>query len=120
MNAYLGLTKFPVPEGLSPWAVRQMERLRHQIEHGTFARDGAIRRQSNERCVPLDCFRDAYLEAPPAQAKAIEVETAAFLAEYRERMKDHVPSVEAALEMRNAFGPGETVINVITGQRFRT
>jgi hypothetical protein len=49
-----------------------------------------------------------------------EAETDRFLTEYRARMANYVPSDEEAFEMRAAFGPGEIVVNVITGQRFST
>lgn len=50
-----------------------------------------------------------------ATARDVEVEKSAR--EYRERMKNHVYSAEELSEMRNAFGAGTTVVDVITGKR---
>jgi len=47
-------------------------------------------------------------------------ETQAFLAEYRRANKGRKRSAEEIFEMRAAFGPGETVVDVITGERFET
>lgn len=41
------------------------------------------------------------------------------LEDYRERMKNHVYSAEEMFEMRAAFGEGETVVNVITGEKIQ-
>lgn len=42
------------------------------------------------------------------------------LAEYREARKNHTPSAEEMFEMRAAFGPGAEVVDIITGQVYRT
>lgn len=45
-------------------------------------------------------------------------ETAAFFAQYREaQRKAGPPSGEHLAEMRNAFGPGAVVVDVISGRR---
>lgn len=45
-------------------------------------------------------------------------ENAAFFATYRaQRARGY--SAEEIAEMRAAFGPGETVVNIITGERIR-
>lgn len=41
------------------------------------------------------------------------------LAEYRERMKNHVYTEEELGEMRNAFGEGQVIVDVITGRKIR-
>jgi hypothetical protein len=38
----------------------------------------------------------------------------------RESMKNHVPSDEEMYEMRAAFGPGQKIVNVVTGQEYTT
>lgn len=40
-----------------------------------------------------------------------------FLSGYYESMKNHKPSAEELYEMRAAFGPGATVVNLITGKK---
>lgn len=59
--------------------------------------------------------------------KARDVHTAAFLAEYIKSQEEFETSPEYAearaerdFEMRAAFGPGEEVVNVFTGRRYRT
>lgn len=58
-----------------------------------------------------------------AEAEATEVlrkeQMSKFLNEYvRRRCVNPVPSAEELFEMRAAFGEGETVVDVITGQRY--
>jgi len=76
---------------------------------------GALLWEASGNPVPLDIFKTALIEAPEGQAAAIAANTAAFLAEYRA----NPPKIddEQMYEMRAAFGPGETVVNVITGEK---
>lgn len=84
-----------------------------------YVKDGIARWKSNDR-VPFDdmleCFQhlgriteDVRKNSAPAR----EAEAAAAIAEYRKNYKG--PSAEDLMEMRAAFGPGEKVINVLTG-----
>lgn len=41
------------------------------------------------------------------------------LEEYRKKMENHHPDAEQMAEMRAAFGAGETVVNIITGQTIK-
>ena len=50
------------------------------------------------------------------EAEVIEEARAEDLRKLRESMKGWKPSAEEMFEMRAAFGPGETVVNVITGE----
>ena len=50
-----------------------------------------------------------------ATRAAREAETAAFLEEYRKNYQG--PTEEEKIEMRAAFGEGETVVDIITGER---
>lgn len=59
----------------------------------------------------------ASLEEADATEALRKEQTAKFMSEYVEARKNHVPSGEELAEMRAAFGPGETVVDVITGQR---
>lgn len=51
-----------------------------------------------------------------ATAAARETETRAFIAAYRSRLATEGFSGEQLAEMRNAFGEGATVVDIITGQ----
>lgn len=46
-------------------------------------------------------------------------ETKKILADYREQMKNQLPSAERINEMRAAFGAGKVIVDVITGQRIK-
>ncbi len=46
-------------------------------------------------------------------------ETQKALEEYRKKMEGHKPDAEEMAEMRAAFGAGETVVNIITGQTIK-
>lgn len=50
--------------------------------------------------------------------KTRDIEDEAFLNEYKKTMENHVPSDEEMYEMRAAYGPGTTVVNVVTGKKF--
>lgn len=76
---------------------------------------------SNDRHVPLDACRSYGIPCDPvAQEADLDAANALFLAEYRKAMANHVPTAEERGEMRNAFGPGKTVVNVVTGRKYRT
>lgn len=94
----------------------EAKRLQAQLKTETYEKDGALFWSSVDRPVPMDVFKDARVEAPAGQKAAVEAHTSAFLAEYRKNMADHQHSAEELCEMRAAFGPGATVVNVITGK----
>ena len=101
---------------------RERERLQAEISDDAraYTKDGVRRWRSNDRVVPPSIYTEAGLECSAAQKAAYDAETTAFLAEYRKAQKNRVLSDEERFEMRAAFGPGQEVVNVITGQRFRT
>jgi hypothetical protein len=83
--------------------------------------DGVVRWKSNGEVPPqevLDANRDRI--PPVVMEKSIKVreqETEAFLREYRKQNLNRKPSHEELMEMRAAFGPGTTVVDVITGRK---
>jgi hypothetical protein len=84
--------------------------------------EGVLRWKSNGSVPPQDCL-DAFVEAGLGSKFDMKVtsqtrrkEEDASLADYRRRMANHVPSDEEMFEMRAAFGPGTTVVNVLTGK----
>ena len=79
---------------------------------------------TNGRVPPADAIVEYGIDKLPGFDKALhdkvrDEQTSSFLADYRERMKNYKPSEEELFEMRAAFGPGATVVNVITGQKFK-
>jgi len=49
-------------------------------------------------------------------SRALKKANEEFIKSYREQMKDYEPSEEEKMEMRDAFGEGEEVIDVFTGK----
>jgi hypothetical protein len=83
--------------------------------------DGVYRWNLNDRIPFADLLTEVGI-APNVIERCKVVrgqEDAAFIAEYREQMKNHVYSEEEKYEMRAAFGEGTTVVNVFTGQTIR-
>ena len=80
--------------------------------------NGVARWNSNNRCVPIDCLEKYNIPVNPfVQKIAIDKETNEFLAEYRKNPP--VYDEETLCEMRATFGPGATVVNVITGKKIK-
>lgn len=91
-----------------------------------YVRDDAalvLRWASNDQC-PLDDMLAAWLvlgiiseEQAAATSQQRAVETAEFLAKYRQNARP--PAADELSELRAAFGPDETVVDIITGRRTR-
>ena len=67
-------------------------------------------------CVEILLHTD-FKFSPEATAAAKDRQQDEFLARYRSTA--HIVSAEELCEMRAAFGPGETVVNLITGESIR-
>lgn len=86
--------------------------------------DSEIRWRSNDRCLPADAVNelvDADLVNPFIQENTDRMrkeELEAMLAEYKYEMEHRTKEqlAEERFEMRAAFGKGETVVNVLTGE----
>lgn len=84
---------------------------------------GVIRWNSNDRVPPLDIVALAaeVFEAVDfdASREAYEADAKRSIAEYRRRRAQRTPEqvAEERAEMRAAFGPGATVVDVLTGER---
>jgi len=109
------LHRLRIPDTTLIWQAVEIGERCERIKLAFYEKDGALFWKSNDRPVPMHVFKEAYLEAPEAQKAADDAHTEAFLAEYRKQ--DHTPDAEQLAEMRAAFGPGETVVNIVTGQR---
>jgi hypothetical protein len=90
---------------------------------GKYYMDGnVVRWESNNSVPPQDILDEMHTDGVINNATLLESaktrisEQDAFLAEYRERMANHVHSEEELFEMRAAFGEGAEVVNAITGQ----
>ena len=107
----------PIPADSPRWQQEEAVRLRDQILNDTITTDGVVR-WTMGNIVPPGSFRDAFLEVPEGQQAGYAADTERFLNEYREARRNYKPSAEEMFEMQAAFGAGETVVDVITGQTF--
>ena len=83
--------------------------------------EGVWRWKSNDRVPFDDMLQDWAVSSSTMEKcrKARDNDNEKFIKEYRERMKDYVPSNETLYEMRAAFGEGVEVVNVITGKTIK-
>jgi len=101
------------------WRTVERERLANEISTETYVKEGCLYWKANNAPVPAHVFVEAGVSAPVGQAAAEQSYLDVVLGSYRKRMANHKPSAEELCEMRAAFGPGTTVVNVLTGKRTR-
>lgn len=102
---------------------QEAHRLADKLRTDATITDGVIRWNSNQQVPPSDCVAlAAHIGLPvdvvAACTAARDIETETFLADYRKRPQQ--PSVEEIAGMRAAFGPGQRVVNIVTGRVTRT
>jgi len=85
-------------------------------ENGVWYWTSTIEFKDGPRIIPCDVIEDAGFIVPESHKIAREKRVERDLGKLHEQMKDHEPSEEELYEMRAAFGPGETVVNLITGK----
>jgi hypothetical protein len=81
-----------------------------------------LRWQSNDRPVPMDIMEASEWSHIDSHRRTHNAEQAASIVEYIESRK-HISDeqrAEEAFERRAAFGPGEDVVNIFTGERYTT
>ena len=106
-------------------AEKEVAKVVEQYENGELLIDeyGVAYWASNNRAIPQEYAEKAIYGGLPVNAELTrELELNQMeksLAEYRERMKNHVYTEEELGEMRNAFGEGKVIVDVITGRRIR-
>lgn len=81
---------------------------------------GIARWTTNDAPVPLDAAREYKIEISADHSAAIDEHTRVFMEEYRKQRAIHGYSEEEKAEMRAAFGPGEIVVDIVTGKKFKT
>lgn len=118
----IGRIARPVPRDLSTWKLQEVATLRAKLADPQEVdnRSGVLYWRANGAVVPPHVYKDAELDCPAAQRTAYEKQERAFIAEYRRVQGKRKPSAEEMHEMRAAFGPGKTLVNVLTGRRTRT
>lgn len=97
---------------------------RTDVKDGTvrLSPNGTIRWASNGALLMQDVIRDyGFANIPGFDAEAhqaaYDADAADFFARYREMRATHGYSAQERAEMRAAFGAGEIVVDVVTGQR---
>ncbi len=100
-----------------PFEKAEADRLAGKFDTAATVTDGIVRWTSNNAVPPADVLALwRHLGKAFDHDRSIaagKAETDAFLTEYRRHHKG--PSPEEITEMRAAFGPGTTVVDVITG-----
>ena len=101
----------------------EANRLIEKFDVDAYVQHGVVRWKNNDRVPPqdvLDLWQHVGHEFDMRKSQVLrESEQQQFLEEYRKRMENYEPSEEELGEMRAAFGPGETVVNVITGKEIK-
>jgi hypothetical protein len=107
-----------IPANVQAWKIEQANRLRDKFETDAYFANGALRWKSNGRPVPATCFAEAFATPDALQVEIEKSETRAFLDAYRR----NPPPItdEDRFEARAALGRGVDVVNIVTGQTFRT
>jgi len=101
-------------------AEKELEKVKADLESGKITIDeNGVARNCIGRVLMDDMLEKLLHITDKASAEATRAaraaETAAFLEEYRKNYEG--PTEEEKAEMRAAFGEGETVVDIITGQR---
>lgn len=116
-NSYIEGLKFPLGHPFRDNA----ERLKDAFEKEAFVLDGVVRWRSNGMVPPEDVLEFwHYLRKPfdlKKSLKARDKDLDEFVRRYRENQRP--PSDEQLAEMRNVFGRGTTVVDVISGRRIK-
>lgn len=101
-------------------AEQEIAKMQARADNGEIRTDarGAAFWKSNGRAIPSDCAEilshTTFTFDPEETRKAREEQTAESLRKYTRRATD-----EEKAEMRAAFGPGTTVVDIISGETFR-
>lgn len=110
------------------WARREAEAARERIdaEEAYTITDGVMRWNSNGRVVPTEWYEFAAYLGYPVDVEACDDtsrdELVAFLSGYKEAQAARTPEqiAEEQFEARAALGPDQTVVNILTGERYTT
>lgn len=112
----------PLPDGTPDWMRRSISENRERLPQRAYIIDGVIFWRSNDRPVPATFFAENFVSLPPAQREADTAHQKAAIEAYRQSRANLSPEQQAeeAYERRAAFGPGQTVVDILTGETHRT
>ena len=108
-------------------AREEVDRLYNQKDEMIIEEDGAVRWKSNGNYLPDDCMEKLKYASYDLSSKISreatkikrEKQNKKFIQEYRKQMENYVYTEEELEEMRNAFGEGAEVINILTGKKIK-
>jgi hypothetical protein len=110
----------------SAWQISEEARYLEIYADANVSNDGVARWKSNNAVPPADIVavwaaNDKYVDVAACDA-ARDVDTARFFAEYRAAQRRRTPEqiAEERAMARGAHGPGVELVNVLTGERYRT
>lgn len=112
------------PNAAPPFRAEERTRLRERMNSDEHSRVecGILYWNANNSVIPPFVYKDAGYLVPEAQQRAYDKQLDESLGRYK-RAQENMSAearAEMAFEMRAAFGPGETVVDVLTGKTYRT
>lgn len=136
-TAWENRTRVQLVEALSaekPWQRREAEERRQELlancrEDGRpqYTLEGGVMRWTSNRAVPpleiVGLAKHIGIAVDESACDAArDADTKAFFQQYRKARANRSPEqrAEEAFELRAAFGPGQEVVDIITGERTRT
>ncbi len=92
--------------------------MKNKKPNNYYIENGVAYWKSNDRAIPVDCVENYDIPVnPEIQQNALDKELHDFIESYRKNPPKYTDEDKA--EMRSAFGEGETIINVITGEKIK-
>lgn len=104
------------------WEREERERHFREFPEKTYKDEhGCHRWKSNNQYPPDEVLTDAGISREERRRCGMlrMAQSAKFMEEYRRARRGRPRSAEEMFEMQAAFGPGETVVDVITGERIK-
>lgn len=97
-------------------------RLLDDIAENSYRVGPVVRWKSNNAVIPPCVLEDALLVPWAEQVAMYEKEATAWIARYRKAQANRSAEeiAEEKAEIRAAFGPGEIVVNILTGEEILT
>jgi hypothetical protein len=113
---------YPQPAASKKDALAKLQAVPLWVQHPVDVVDGVVRWNSNGSVPPADCRAKLQAEGvrfdEAKSAAADKADLEALVADYRSRPRDDSP--EAQFERLAAFGPGQTIVDVLSGHRYET
>lgn len=104
------------------WMEREAARLREDFKTKTVEKDGVLYWKKSGNVIPPCVFKDADLPYSEKQIAAADAEMDKLIAERRAEVARMTPEerAERTFELRAAFGVGQKIVNILTGEVTKT